>query len=181
MNQQVLMVVTADDEFVEYASRAECHSGPGRLHRALAAAIFNDAGQVLLQKRKSGLWDNYWDVTAATHPLHSADGDESYHAAMARCLLVEWGISVDTEPALAFVYQAPYGDSSENEYCVLMVGRYRGVVRPNSEHAYDLRWVDFDACRIDISRDPDKYTPWARISIEALEGHPLTRSVAAAA
>jgi isopentenyldiphosphate isomerase len=88
---------------------------------------------------------------------------------------------VDTEPALAFVYQAAYGEFSENEYCVLMVGRYRGVVRPNPEHAYDLQWVSYDSCVRDIARDPDKYTPWARIAIDALEGHPLTRSVAAAA
>jgi isopentenyldiphosphate isomerase len=83
------MVVTPDDAFVGYASRDECHTGQGRLHRALVGILFNGRGQILLQKRKSHLWDNFWDITAATHPLHLPSGDESYEAAMRRCLQAE--------------------------------------------------------------------------------------------
>ncbi len=181
MSEQILIVVTPDDRFVEYAPREECHRGEGRLHRALAGVIFDDRGQILLQRRKAHLWDNYWDITAATHPLHLPEGDESYEQAMSRCMEVEWNAKAKLEQALAFIYQAPFGDDSENEYCVLMVGQVAGGVCPNPEHVYEFKWVDFASCAADLARHPESYTPWARIAIEALDGHPLTNGVVAAA
>jgi isopentenyl-diphosphate delta-isomerase len=181
VSEQILMVVTPDDDLVEYAPRGECHLGQGRLHRALAGVIFNDRGQLLLQRRKSRLWDDYWDITAATHPLHGPNCDESYDDAMQRCLIAEWNVSVPMETVLAFIYFEAYGQQCENEYCVLMVGRYSGPVHPHPDHAYDMRWVDFDECAADLARDPGKYTPWARLAIQNLEGHPRTRGEDAAA
>ena len=175
MTEQILMVVTPDDELIGYAPRGECHRGDGRLHRALAAVIFNDRGQLLLQLRKSGLWDNYWDITAATHPLHGVDQDESYQEAARRCLNAEWSMSVPLEVIHRFVYFAAHGQECENEYCVLMIGRYSGPVMPQPDHAYAMRWLDFDEVVRDIANDPGKYTPWAHLAIESLDGHPLTR------
>jgi isopentenyl-diphosphate delta-isomerase len=177
----MLMVVTPNDDLLGYVPRGECHLGRGRLHRALAGVIVNDRGQILLQKRKSRLWDNYWDITAATHPLHRVDGDEPYAAAMERCLQVEWNVTVPMEAVLAFIYYAPHGQECENEYCMLMVGRYSGPVQPHPDHAYATHWLDFAECVADLARDPERYTPWAKLAIESLTGHPFTRGGAAAA
>jgi isopentenyl-diphosphate delta-isomerase len=175
VTEQILLLVRPDDALVGYAPRAECHLGQGRLHRALAGVVFNQQGQVLLQKRKSQLWDNLWDITAATHPLHLPTGDETYEAAMRRCLLAEWNLDVPMDIARAFVYFDSYGQYCENEYCAVLVGRHDGPVQPHPDHAYDMRWVDFSACAADIAREPRNYTPWARLAIQSLEGHPLTR------
>jgi isopentenyl-diphosphate delta-isomerase len=175
VTEQILIVVTPDDELVGYATRDECHRGRGQLHRALAGVVFNERGQVLLQKRMSQLWDGYWDITAATHPLHLPTCDESYAAAMRRCLLAEWGVEVAMVVADAFVYYDSYGQHCENEYCTLLVGRYDGPVHPHADHAYDMQWLDFEACAADIAAEPNKYTPWARLAIHRLAGHPLAR------
>jgi isopentenyl-diphosphate delta-isomerase len=181
MTEQILLVVTPDDRLVGYATRDECHRGRGKLHRAVAGVVVNERRQVLLQKRRSQLWDGYWDITAATHPLHQSTGDESYAAAMRRCLLAEWGVDVTMVVVDAFVYYDSYGQHCENEYCTLLVGRHDGSVHPHTDHAYDMQWLDFEACAADIAAEPEKYTPWARLAIQRLVGHPLTRGEGAVA
>ena len=79
MEEQQLLLVDEKDEFLgQYAPRSACHTGKGLHHRAFAVCLFNKSGQILLQKRKHKLWDNFWDVTAISHPLHLLDRDESY-------------------------------------------------------------------------------------------------------
>jgi isopentenyl-diphosphate delta-isomerase len=181
VTEQILLLVTPDDVLVGYATRGECHLGKGRLHRALVGVVFNERGQVLLQKRKSQLWDNYWDISAATHPLHLTTGDESYDTAMRRCLRAEWDVDVAMEIVDAFVYFDFYGQYCENEYCAVLVGRHDGPVHLHPDHAYNMQWVDFGTCAADVAREPGKYTPWARLAIQSLEGHPLTRGKGVAA
>ena len=76
--QQTLIVVDDEDNVVHYASRSDCHSGDGLLHRGVAILLHNSKAEVLLQKRKHDLFDNLWDLTGATHPLHLDDSDENY-------------------------------------------------------------------------------------------------------
>lgn len=51
-------------------TREECHE-KGLWHRSVYAFIFNEKGEVLLQKRSSNkkLWPNLWDITAGGHVL----------------------------------------------------------------------------------------------------------------
>jgi isopentenyl-diphosphate delta-isomerase len=178
--EQTLIVVDERDQFLGYASRAECHQGDGKLHRAIAVLLIDSARRVLLQQRRSALWDGVWDLTGATHPLHLADRDEDYQEAARRCLQVEWHIDVPLERVLAFQYFAPWGDHCENEYCVLFVGRVDGSVTLNPDHGYALRWLDIDACLAEIRRAPERFTPWARIALEDLAQHPRFASLLAA-
>ena len=65
----------------------------GDFHMAVFIAIFNSAGQMLIQQRqpfKEG-WSGYWDITAAGSAL---SGDTSQQAA-SRELYEEVGITVD--------------------------------------------------------------------------------------
>lgn len=166
--EQTLILVDEQDRTLGYAPRSECHEGDGLLHRAIAVLLYNDKAEMLLQKRRSLLWDGLWDITGATHPLHLPAGDESYEEATRRCLRVEWGVDVPVRQVLSFVYFERFGDLCENEHCALLVGQHDMPVAPSSEHAYDLRWVGVTECLRDVDANPSKYTPWAQIALGRL-------------
>jgi isopentenyl-diphosphate Delta-isomerase len=169
---QQLMVVDAADNLVGYASRAESHRGQGLLHRAIALALVNGKGEILLQRRRNRLWDGFWDVTGATHPLHHGERDESYLEAAQRCLLTEWGAQVEVEPAFSFTYFAQHGEECEHELCCLLVGRYDGPIRHLPDHAYGARWLALADLAAELDREPDTFTPWCRVIVERLLARP---------
>jgi len=72
--------------------------GKGEYHNIVFIAVFNSAGQMLIQQRqpfKEG-WSGYWDVTAAGS---ATSGDTSQQAA-ARELFEEVGITADFSEVL---------------------------------------------------------------------------------
>jgi len=162
---QTLILVDEHDNPLGYASRDECHRGRGRLHRAIALVLRNARGDLLMQHRRSGLWDGYWDVTGATHPLHTPAGDETYRESAERCLRVEWGVDVPLTREFAFVYAEQQGDRGERERCVLYTGRHDGPVRLDPEHGYDYCW-----CTLEEAHRLEPMTPWGTIVLRRLAG-----------
>ena len=65
-----LILVDTMDRAVGRLSKAECHDGDGRLHRAFSVFLFNDAGELLLQQRglDKRLWPGYWSNSCCSHP-----------------------------------------------------------------------------------------------------------------
>lgn len=154
----------------EYIPKSVGHTGEGKRHLAISVLLYNSMGQVLLQKRKHKIFDDIWDVTGATHPLHKNGGDESLEEATLRCLKTEWGIREmrETLPAGrqvrvigAFNYFAKYGELCENEHCAIFVGEYNGPLNLSSEVGYEYKWLDESEFLEDIKKNPKKYSPWA--------------------
>ena len=167
---QTLIVVDPSDHRLGYAQRSACHEGDGILHRAIVAILFDVNGLVLLQKRRASLWDGFWDVTGATHPLHLESHDESYEEAAQRCIEAEWGISTTLKREHSFTYFARFAEYCENEYCVVLAGRFEGTPAHNLEHAYDQRWVDPETCLREMRQEPDRFTPWAHHTMSGFVG-----------
>jgi len=161
-NSQILILVDDNDNFIGYAPRTECHSGKGRRHRAFVIALYNRNGELLLQERKHWLWDRFWDLTSAGHPLHlDTKGDESYIAASERCLVDEWSIrGVKLQNVGAFNYFESHGESCENEHCALILGEFKGKPNPNPDEAYGFRWLKLSALKKEVLENPKKFTPW---------------------
>lgn len=168
MSQQIIQACDDQGNFLEYIPKEVGHTGQGRRHLAIAVLLQNSKGQVLLQKRKHQIFDNIWDITGATHPLHKENGsDESLEEATRRCLETEWGIREmgKIRDIGYFNYFAPYhtvqGDSCENEHCYLMVGEYDGEVNLNPDSGYEYKWVERKEFLKDIEQNPQNYSPWA--------------------
>src|SRR5579864_2189064 len=122
MNDQKLLLVDNNDTFLgEYTEKELCHTGNGKHHRAFVVVVFNDANQILLQKRKHKRFDNVWDVAAISHVLHLSDHDETYEEAALRSLKTEMDIpEISLQKIGAFNYFARYGTQCENEYCAIL-------------------------------------------------------------
>lgn len=166
MAEETLLVVDDNDKFRGYASRTACHSGDGKHHRAFVLVLYNKEKKILLQKRKSKLWDGFWDITGASHVLHLNGRDESYEEAAARCAKNEWDVSAKMRNILAFNYFERFNGSCENEYCALVIGELQGSLKPNKEHVHDYTWTTLIDLANDVKKNPDKYVPWAKIAVE---------------
>lgn len=171
-SEQTLILVDEHDRFEGYLSREECHKGNGRRHRAIAVILHDRVGRILLQKRKSKLWDSYWDVAGATHPLHLGDKDETYGESAIRFLKDEWNVAVPVKELFAFNYFERFGEDCENEYCMILAGECGTDIEFNSEFAYDKRWIGFRECLTQVREHPGSFTPWAVLSIENAARHP---------
>lgn len=161
-NKQVILAVDDIGSFLEYIPKETGHKGEGRRHLAITVLLVNKNDQFLLQKRKHQIFDNIWDFTGATHPLHKEDGDEALEEATWRCLKVEWGIKekIPLKKLGFFNYFAKDGDYCENEHCFLMVGEYDGKVNLDPEMGYEYKWIEKEEFLKDLESNPQTYAPW---------------------
>ena len=172
MSHQVL-IVDNNDQLLDYGSLEEAHTGLGRKHRAFMTLLFDLQNRVLLQRRKHKLFDGLWDFTAISHNLHLADHDETYQEASDRAIKKEMGIShVVVNKVGAFNYFAKDSKNCEREYCAVLTGQYSGKFRPNPEEVYEAKWISIKDFTRDISRNPKKYTPWAKKAARILVNLP---------
>ena len=168
---ETLILVDEHNTTVGYAPRHDCHAGDGQLHRAIVVLLFDAAGRVLLQHRKSALWDQYWDVTGATHTLQLNDVEETCVEAAHRCLDAEWELGAIATPLavrFGFTYFERHGAFCEHEYCFVVTGRYDGAVGINPQHAYGFRWIDLEECKDELFGPRSQFTPWAQIALSRL-------------
>ncbi len=150
-----LVVVDKKDRVLRMENRGKCQEGKGILHRAFSIYLFNNKGQLLIQKRSKykDLWPLYWSNSCCSHPKKG----ESYVQAGERRLKQELGFSVPLTMVGKFVYQAKYKNvGSENEMCAILVGRYNAKIKENPKEVAQWKWVNPSS--LDFKRG--KYAPW---------------------
>lgn len=168
---QIILACDDNGKFLEYIPKSVGHTGEGRRHLAITVLLYNKNGEVLLQKRKHKVFDNIWDFTASTHPLHKKDGsDESLEEATLRALKIEYEIdNIILKRIGEFNYFAQIGDLCENEHDALLIGEYNGSVKLNSKVAYEFKWVKKEELLKDMEQNPQKYSAWANESLKLLK------------
>ncbi len=157
-----LILVDAEDKQIGFLSKAACHDGVGILHRAFSVFLFNDAGELLLQRRGASkrLWPGYWSNSCCSHPRRG----ESMDIATRRRLRDELNVEASLEFVYKFAYQAGYGeDGSENELCHVFLGRAPEEVHPNAHEIDRIRFVSAHKLDEDLSESPETLTPWFKM------------------
>jgi len=93
MNNELLSVVDENDCIIDTCPRHIIHA-TGLRHRAVHILVFNEQGQLFLQKRsmKKDLNGGLWDTSAAGH----VDAGEDYDISAVREIEEELGISAHT-------------------------------------------------------------------------------------
>lgn len=167
---QIISAVDDYGKFLEYIPRVVGHTGSGRKHLGITILVFNEKGQVLLQKRKHLVFDNIWCFSADTHPYHLDERDESIEEASERALKEDFNIEgIDLKNLGFFNYFERDGKYCENEYCAMVVGEYDGEIKMNPEHGYDFVWMDKEGFLKDFEMNPKKYAPWVPGGIKILK------------
>lgn len=158
-----LILVDDADRELGFLSKAQCHDGPGILHRAFSLLIFNSAGDLLLQQRARAkrLWPLYWSNSCCSHPRRA----ESMEAATHRRLFEELGLTCDLQFLFKFQYQAQFETAgAERELCSVFIGRTGQEPRVNPEEIHAWRWISPVALQAEITGgDAGRFTPWFAI------------------
>ncbi len=164
-----LILVDGDDNEIGFLSKAHCHDGTGVLHRAFSVFLFNDAGELLLQKRgvDKRLWPGFWSNSICSHPRRG----ETMEIATSRRLRDELNVDAALEYVYRFQYTARFGASgSENELCHVFLGRTPDGLRPNDSEIAAVRFVSAGEMARELERRPERFTPWCRQEWKALTG-----------
>lgn len=168
---QIILACDDNGNFLEYIPKEAGHTGQGIRHLAITVLLYNSKNQVLLQKRKHKVFDNIWDFTASTHPLHKQNGqDETLEEATLRSLKDEYNIENITLTKVGeFNYFAKIGELCENEHCAMMVGQYDGAVKMDPNVGYEYKWVEKESFLNDVGADPQNYAPWVIEGVKLLK------------
>jgi isopentenyl-diphosphate Delta-isomerase len=158
--EQVILV-DEHDNAIGTMEKLEAHQ-KGVLHRAFSVLLFNDEGQLLLQKRSNekyhsaGLWTN----TCCSHPLPG----ERIEDATTRRLREEMGIDAQTKFAYKFIYKTALDKQLiEHEFDHVFIGLFNGTPAINKNEVADWKFVDKEWLQNDIDKHPEQYTVWFRL------------------
>ena len=159
-DSESLILVDEADRRVGHLSKALCHEGSGVLHRAFSLLIFNNRGELLLQRRAAGkrLWPQFWSNSCCSHPRAA----ETLEAATQRRLYEELGLNCPLRFLFKFQYQAQFDQTgAENELCSVFIGRASEPVRVNAEEIAEWRWISPAALEAEMQADGGgNFTPW---------------------
>lgn len=137
VSEELLDVVDAQDRVIGVKTRGEIHAR-GLMHRAVHILLFNDAGQVFLQKRSLSKDENpgLWDTSAAGH----VDSGEDYLGCAQREIHEELGIEAGT--GLEFLFKMEPCRETGNEHSQVFRYRHDGPLRLHSGEIDDGAWLD---------------------------------------
>ncbi|OGM76948.1 isopentenyl-diphosphate delta-isomerase [Candidatus Woesebacteria bacterium RIFOXYA1_FULL_43_9] len=157
-----MVLVDEKDHEIGLKEKFACHKNPVPLHRAISIVIYNrDKSQILITKRsaKKPTWPYYWSNSVCSHPYPQ----ETYAKAAKRRLMEELGIKTPLKELFRFVYQAKMNKTwGEHELDAVFVGTYEGALLPNPDEIVGFEWLEIKKLKVELSKNPDKFTPWIK-------------------
>ena len=156
--EELVILVNEKDEVLGEMPKLEAHE-KGVLHRAFSVFIFNDAGQMMMQKRADekyhspGLWSN----TCCSHPRLNETNVEAGE----RRLQEEMGFTVPLKHIFSFVYRAEFGNGLiEHELDHVLIGQYNEEPKINLNEVGAWDWVEVSELIKDMEEKPERFTFW---------------------
>lgn len=162
--KEILVLVDEEDNQIGTDTRENCHLGNGIRHRAYVVFLFHE-GKLLLQRRSKEklLWPGFWDVSYTSHVY---PGETYLHAAERKGIQELGARFGGLEDVFSFVYEAPFGKYSENEYCKLLVGGFDGNISPNPSEIAAVKYLSLPQLRAELRQHPQRYTPWLKLAFD---------------
>ena len=164
MVEDNVILVDVLDKQIGLMPKLEAHE-KGVLHRAFSVFIFNNKGELMLQRRalskyhSPGLWTN-------TCCSHQRDGESNILAAKRR-LNEEMGFVAELIEKTSFVYKANFDNGlTEHELDHIIVGKYNHSPVINSSEVDSWKWMSMEDIRNNINDQPHNYTAWFKIIFE---------------
>jgi isopentenyl-diphosphate Delta-isomerase len=166
--EYVILVDELDNE-LGLMEKMEAHE-KAVLHRAFSVFLFDQSGNMLLQKRahtkyhSPGLWTN----ACCSHPR----ANETNEAAAHRRLAEEMGIDCSLRHSFSFIYKAAFDNGlTEHELDHVFVGEYEGAILPNPDEVAEYEYVSMNVLLQAIQNHPEQYTAWFKIALPQLVEH----------
>lgn len=168
MEEQVVLI-SENDEVLGLMEKMQAHEN-GILHRAFSVFLFNDKGEMLLQKRAADKYHspNQWTNACCSHPRSG----ETYLEAANRRLKEELGIETELTPKFHFIYKADVGGNLwEHELDHVFIGNYQQDFDLNKEEVAEVRYISMEDLDREIRENPENFTEWFKIILEEYKHH----------
>lgn len=153
-----VVLVDKNDKKLGAMEKIEAHKR-GLLHRAFSVLIFNNKGELLIQKRAKGKYhcEGLWTNTVCSHPRPG----ESYEDGAHRRLREETGLDCPLIKKYCFIYKKKFDNGlTEHEYDWVFTGYYNGEVNPDSKEIDEIRWISVGDLIKEIQKTPNDFTEW---------------------
>lgn len=168
MEEQVVLV-SEKDEILGVMDKMQAHEN-GILHRAFSVFLFNDKGEMLLQKRAADKYHspNQWTNAVCSHPRMG----ETYMEAAQRRLKEELGIETPITYRFNFLYKADVGQNLwEHELDHVFTGNFEGEFKLNEDEVSEVRYISIDDLDKEMSANPENFTEWFKIILKEYKQH----------
>ncbi len=159
-----VILVNEYDEELGVMEKHEAHR-QGLLHRAFSAFVFNNNGELLLQRRAFGKYhsEGLWTNTCCSHPNYG----ESILDAGKRRLKEEMGFETTLTPGFKFVYKAELDNGfTEYELDHVLIGISDETPHLNTSEAMSFRWMNLSEVKKEVDKHPGQFTAWFKIILE---------------
>lgn len=155
---ELFVVVDEDDNIIDHRPRYECHTNKDLIHRGVGVILFNDKGEVLLQKRSKhkDTHPGYYDISVAGHCAK----DETYEETALREMQEEIGITT----YITFVQKQLIRFLTETEYDTYFTGKHNGPFAINEAEVERVQFMKPEEIRKHIP----KLTDFAKIGLKAV-------------
>lgn len=157
----MVILVDNNDNEIGVMEKMQAHQ-QALLHRAFSVFLFNNKGEMLLQKRAIGKYHSggLWTNTCCSHPAPQEPVLQAAH----RRLKEEMGISTTLNKAFSFVYKATLdNDLTEYEFDHVLTGTFEGNIIPNKEEVSDWKFQAMNEIEKDLKINPSHYTEWFKL------------------
>ncbi len=134
--QEMFVVVDENDTILEYRSRYDCHHDKTLIHRTIGVLIYNDKGQILLQKRSmtKDLDPGKWGISVGGHVTKG----QTYEEAAAREMEEELGIHAKLTPIKKWIMRSGH----ESEMGMLYTAHHNGPFTYNMKEIDRVEFFD---------------------------------------
>ncbi len=163
LNFNEVVLVNSKDEVIGTMEKMAAHQS-GELHRAFSVFIFNERGEMLIQKRaatkyhSAGLWSN----ACCSHPTLAETVEDAAH----RRLKEELYLNAEAEFSFSFEYKAVFDNGLiENELDHVLVGFSNSRGSINREEVSALKFIPVSELATDMEINSEKYTEWFKIIV----------------
>lgn len=162
--EEYVVLVNPEDTVLGLMEKQQAHIN-GLLHRAFSVFLFNNQGEMLLQKRAAEKYHspNQWTNAVCSHPR---DG-ESYLEGAKRRVKEELGIETELSEKFNFIYKADVGNGLwEHELDYVFTGTYNADFNLNKNEVEEVRYISMKDLDQEILEHPEQFTEWFKIILE---------------
>lgn len=167
--EEHVVLINENDEILGLMEKMQAHEN-GILHRAFSVFLFNEKGEMLLQKRSDNKYHspNQWTNAVCSHPRIN----ETYLEGAQRRLQEELGIEAELSPKFHFIYKADVGQNLwEHELDHVFTGSFNGEVQLNPQEVSEVRSISMENLEKEMIEHPQNFTEWFKIILKEYKEH----------